>query len=212
MDDDRLSERVRLELEEIARRKGHLLEARKSEDRTSLQIINEFLKCNQGELKTNKHLVSTLLLVSNHLINESIKQVFRELEFRTENKMVLQLYLYLQMSSNFLDGFLLGYAFIKVLENIDILTYRNVDILEIFKQIYLIRMKHKESTLVRIIDEETGLIDHFEKAYKELFLSNSVLLKDLAKENIHTVVRYLMLTFFDGILTAKIISENPGKE
>lgn len=50
--------------------------------------------------------------------------------------------------------------------------------------------------------------NHFRKAYNELFLSNSILLKDLTQEKVQMVIRYLMLTFFDGILTAKIISES----
>lgn len=212
MDEDGLSEKVRQELQDIARRKGHLLEASRSGDRTSLKIINEFLKCNRDQLSINKQLMSALLLISNHLVNESIKQIFRKLEYKTEEKMVLQLYLYLQMSSNFLDGFLLGHAFIKVLEDKNILQSKNMDILEIFKQIYLIRMRHGESAIVHIIDEETGLVSHFEKAYRELFTSKSVLLRDLARDNIDTVVHYLMLTFFDGILTARIIARNPSQE
>lgn len=212
MDDDKLSKQIQFELSEITRRKGYLLESTQSEDRASLEIIDEFLKHNQGNLQINKNLMSVLLLISNNLISDSVNQVFNELKLNTHDNIVLRLYLNLQMSSNFLDGFLLGHSFIKVLEGIDILKMEKLDILEIFKNIYLIHIRHKEPTLVSLIDEKTGLISHFENAYKDLFLSNSALLKDLARENIYTVVRYLMLTFFDGILTAKIISETSAND
>jgi hypothetical protein len=212
MDSENLSEKIQKELEEITQRKGHLLESSKSGDRTSLEIIDEFLRCNKNKMSINKNLLTALLLISNHLVNESVKQIFRELKVEPENRMVLQLYLYLQMSNNYLDGFLLGHSFLKIISEIDVLDKKDLDILEIFKRLYLIRMKHHESTMVQMIDEKTGLIGHFEKAYNDLFLSNSALLQELAKDNIHTVIKFLMLTFFDGILTAKVISEDPRKE
>jgi hypothetical protein len=208
MQEDKLSGQIKKELEEITKKMGFLLETKKIGDKTSLLIIDEFLKCSKDSFNLDKNLMTALLLISNHLISENIKQVFWQLNLNPENKMVLQLYLYLQMSSNFLDGFFLGHAFIKVKEGINILEKRDLDILEIFRHIYLIRMKHKESSLIQMIDETTGLIEHFEKAYKDLFITGSSLLNDLVKDNVQLVVKYLMLTFFDGILTAKIISEN----
>ena len=65
---------------------------------------------------------------------------------------------------------------------------------------------------VEMIDKRTGLINHFTNAYKELFLSKSILLRDLVKDKIDKVVHFLMLAFFDGIITAKIMSENPHRE
>ncbi len=212
MDEESLSEKIRNELEEITLRKGHLLDSRKSGDRISLSVINEFLKYSRGELHIHKNLLSAMLLISNHLINETVSQVFRELKKKSEESTVLNLYLHLQMSSNFLDGFLLGHSFLKVLEGKNILGYRNLDVLDVFKKIYLIRMKHRESTLVKMIDKETGLIAHFEKAYEELFLSNSTLLQSMAQDNIDRVVRYLVLTFFDGILFAMVLSEKKQPE
>jgi hypothetical protein len=207
MDNENLSEKIQKEIEEITRRKGHLLESSKSGNRTSIEIIDEFLLCNKNRINLNKNLLTALMLISSHLVNESVKHVFRDLKVEPENRMVLQLYLYLQMSSNYLDGFMLGHAFLKIVDKLNILDKEELDILEIFKKLYLIRMKHNESALIMLIDEKTGLISHFEKAYQELFLSNSALLKEIASDNIDTVIKFLMLTFFDGILTAMVISE-----
>ena len=212
MDEESLSDKIKNELEEITKRKGYLLKAKKSGDRISLSVIDEFLKYSRGDLQIHKNLLSAILLISNHLINETVTQVFRDLKRKSEESTVLNLYLHLQMSSNFLDGFLLGHSFLKIIEGKNIMGYRNLDVLDIFKKIYLIRMKHRESTLVKMIDKETGLIAHFEKAYEELFLSNSTLLRSMAQENIDRVVRYLVLTFFDGILFAMVLSEKKQQE
>ncbi|MCE1245127.1 MAG: hypothetical protein LWY06_00615 [Firmicutes bacterium] len=207
MDDDKLSEKIRKELEEIAIRKGHLLGERSPENQVSLKIIDEFLKCNNDKLVINKNLMSLLLLISNHLISESMNQIFRDLKKKPDDMLILRIYLYMQMSSNFLDGFLLGHSFLKSTTGLNILEYRNLDVLEIFKQIYLIRMQQKEAAIIKAIDNETKLISHFEKAYEDLFLTNSVLLNDLSAGNSQTIVKYLMLTFFDGILVSRIISD-----
>lgn len=212
MDDSSLSEQIRKELEEITQRKGHLLGSGRSGDRVSLHVIDEFLRQSRGDLHMHKNLLSAILLISNHMITETVGQVFREMQVKPENMTVLKLYLHLQMSSNFLDGFLLGHSFLKVLDGKDILSYRNIDILDVFKRIYLIRTKHRESTLVRMIDEETGLVGHFEKAYQDLFLTNSTLLRSMAREYLEMVVRHLILTFFDGILFAMVLSEKTEPE
>jgi hypothetical protein len=207
MDDGRLSEKIRKELEDIAFRKGHLLGEKPTEDKVSLKIIDEFLKCNNDKLTINKNLMSLLILISNHLISEGMNQVFRELKKKSEDMLILRIYLYMQMSSNFLDGFLLGHAFLKATSGVNVLEYRNLDVLEIFKQIYLIRMQQKEAAIIKAIDNETKLISHFEKAYEDLFLTNTGLLNDLSSGNSQTIVKFLMLTFFDGILVSRIISD-----
>lgn len=206
MDDNRLSETIRNELADIARRQGFLDNPSKDND-TSVEVIDEFLKYNHGSITLNKNLMTTLMLVSNHLINEGIADTLRGLNLKTENMLVIRLYLYMQMSNNFLDGFLLGHSFLKIIDNKDVLGTENPETLEIFRRIFLIRLKQKESALVSIIDEKTGLIKHFEKAYMELFYTNSLLLKELDEEQVKKIVKLLLNTFFDGILTAKIVSE-----
>lgn len=211
MDEDKLSEKIQQELDEITKQKGYLLSRDIATNRQSIQIIDEFLKYNTGSMKIHKNLIALLILISNHLINDSVAQIFVELSMKPEKMLMLRLYLYMQMSNNFLDGFLLGRSFLKVMEGFDIFDYEEMDLLEVFKQVFLIRMRHKETGMIEKIDRETHLISHFEKAYRELFLTNSILLKDLAQGNMHLIVKYLMLTFFDGILAAKVIADLMGK-
>ncbi|MCD4783939.1 MAG: hypothetical protein K8T10_08970 [Candidatus Eremiobacteraeota bacterium] len=211
MDEDKLSEKIQRELDEITKRKGHLLRRDIATNRQSIRIIDEFLKYNTGNIKIHKNLIALLILISNHLINDSVAQIIIELPLEAEKMLMLRLYLYMQMSNNFLDGFLLGRAFLKVTEGFDIFDYEDMDLLEVFKRVFLIRMRNKETGMIEKIDRETHLISHFEKAYRELFLTNSILLKDLAQGNIQLVVKYLMLTFFDGILAARVIADLMGK-
>lgn len=212
MDQEGLSEKVRRELEEIARRKGHLLIPDDSGDQISLNVINEFLKYSRGEVVLHRNLLGAIILISNHLIGETVTQALRDLKLKSEKNTILSLYLNLHMSSNFVDGFLLGHSFLKVMEGKDVTAFKNQDVLDIFKRVYLIRAKHRETTLVRLIDSRTGLIAHFEKAYHELFVSSSALLKNIAKDSIEKVVKYLVLTFFDGILLAMVLAEDIDKK
>jgi len=207
MDDGKLSKRIQEELEEITRKQKYLLGDKHPTDRVSMSIIEEFLKCERSGLHLNKSLLSVLILISSHLINESLLKVLREIKIKPDDMVILKLYLYMQMSSNFLDGFLLGYSFIKTSDHVNILEFKNLDVLEIFKRIYIVRLKHKEANLIEMIDEKSNLISYFEDAYRQLFKSNSIILNELAGGNIDKIVEYLMLTFFDGILTAKIISD-----
>lgn len=205
MDDEKLSREIQNELDEITRRKGHLLQNKVPQDKVSLEIIEEFIQCNNNKMEIRKNLMSLLVLISNHLINDSINHVLRELKLKSDEALILQLYMYMQMSSNFIDGFLLGHSFVKVIRGVSVLDCPDPNALEIFKQIYLIRIKQNESDLVEAVDGETNIISHFEKAYKELFLTNSILLNELSRGKAQLVVRHLMMTFFDGILTARII-------
>ena len=207
MYDGELSRELQKQLDEITSRKGHLIREKYKGDQDSLKIIDEYLKCNKGSLSISKNLISLLILISNHLIQDGITRIMGKLEVKPEERLILRLYMYMQMSSNYLDGFLLGHSYLKATKEVNILEYNNLDVLEIFKRVYIIRMKHTEDKLIKIIDEKSNLISHFEKEYRELFRSNSLLLSDLAGGNIDTVVEYLMLSFFDGILTAKIIAD-----
>ncbi|MFP4496803.1 MAG: hypothetical protein ACLFQV_01230 [Vulcanimicrobiota bacterium] len=208
MEDDKLSAAIREELEEITRRKGHFLSSRQTDDRTSLKIINEFLKKSNGEIEINKNIISSLLLISNYLINDSLNQIIKQVNYKKENFLVLHLYMNLQVSNNFLDGFLLGCSFIKVNNGIDLTKIDKIDILELFKKVYVTRLNNKELDFIKKMDENTGIIEHFEGAYRELFASNSQLLVDLAGEKVDVLIDYLMAAFYDGIILAKMIHEN----
>jgi hypothetical protein len=212
MYDGELSKALEKQLEEITSRKGHLLREKYLGDKESLKIIDEYLRCTREPLDIRKNLMSLLILISNHLIQDGINRIMGKLDANPEDMLILRLYMYMQMSSNYLDGFLLGHAYLKAADGINIFEYDNLDTLEIFKKIYIIRIKHNEEKLIRLIDERSNLISYFEKEYRQLFLSNSALLADLAGGNIDTVVEYLMLSFFDGILTAKIIAGFSGEE
>ncbi len=207
MDENGLSEAIKRELEEITKRKGHLLKPNSIDKGASFKIMEEFLKASKGDVPVKKDLLSAILLISNYLINENISDIFKKIDLPEDEKLIFKLYLFLQMSNNFLDGFYLGYAFVKVLEEKDILNNENLNILSLFEKIYILRRHGIESLIVHLLDEDLGLIKHFEKSYRELFTSNSILLTSLAQKHTKMIINYLMLSFFDGILTARIIAE-----
>lgn len=212
MDEEKLPLEIQNALDEITQRKKHLLKQNQPEDDVSIKIVEEFIQCcNQG-INIHKNLVSLLILISSHLINESINRIIRDLNLKNEDALILKLYMHMQMSSNFLDGFLLGHSFVKIDTGIDILNLKNINVLEVFKQTYLLRLHSIDKSFMSFSKTESRLVSHFETAYKELFLTNSMLFNQLSMGNAALVVQHLMSAFFDGIVTSRIIADTLHKK